>query len=219
MTRPNFIGINLPVTIKKPQGKELRTIIQDVSEEAFAVLAPGSGEINLLTGDLVEVTCNREDARYQFTTRVLRYLPGPPSLYYLGYPAEYRRIQVRSHVRAKAALELRYAVWPEADWPHRPPRPHKKAVTIDISGGGAQLVLREPVEAGTLLYLELNLPGPRHHQPLRLAGRVKRATPRQVEGAIRYEAGVAFEGISEKQEDEIVAFVFQRLLEERRRRS
>ncbi|WP_406678124.1 flagellar brake protein [Moorella sp. ACPs] len=217
MVRPNFIRINLPIFIKTPGSKDVRTIIQDTGEDGFAVLAPAGDELVLAPGESVAVACNRQDARYEFTTTVQRYLPGEPPLYYLAYPDDYRRIQVRSHVRVKAALEFRYAVWSKADWPYRPPRPHKKGVTVDISGGGAQLVLRDPVEVGDLLYLELHLPGRRHHLPMRLTGRVKRVARREIDGVMRYEAGVAFEGISERQEDQIVAFVFQRLLEERRR--
>ncbi|MDK2894789.1 MAG: hypothetical protein PWQ98_915 [Moorella sp. (in: firmicutes)] len=217
MARPNFIMINQPIIIKTSGSKDLRTIIQDTGEDGFAVLAPGSDELVLAPGNVVEVACNRQDARYEFTTKVQRYLPGEPPLYYLAYPDDYRRIQARSHVRAKAALEFRYAVWLKDDWPYRPPRPHKRGVTVDISGGGAQLVLRDPVEVGDLLYLELHLPGRRRHMPMRLAGRVKRVAPREIDGVTRYEVGVAFEGISERQEDQIVAFVFQRLLEERRR--
>ncbi|WP_258359706.1 flagellar brake protein [Moorella sulfitireducens] len=213
----NFIMINMPIIIKNPGRKDLRTIIQDVGQDGFAVLAPASSELVLAPGDAVEVTCNRLDARYEFTTTVRRYLPGDPPLYYLAYPDDYRRLQVRSHVRVRAALEFRYAVCPATDGPARPTRLHKKGVTVDISGGGAQLVLREPVAVGDLIYMEFHLPG-RRRLPMRLAGRVKRAAPREIDGVTRYEAGVAFEGISERQEDEIVAFVFQRLLEEKRRR-
>ena len=219
MARLSALQTNMPVVIKRPGGQPVRTLIQDVLAEAFTVLAPGSEETVLLAGDEVEVTCNREDARYEFTTRVLRYLGDPPR-YLLAYPEDYRRIQVRSHVRVRAALDFRYAPWPAADWPHRPPRPHKKGVTVDISGGGAQVMLREPVDKDSLLYLEMHLPGRRHqHLPLRLAGRVKRVSPRQIDGLTRYDVGLAFENITEKQEDQIVAFVFQRLLEERRQRS
>ncbi|MDN5344684.1 MAG: hypothetical protein PWQ18_795 [Clostridia bacterium] len=218
MARPGFIQINLPVSIRKDAGKEIRTLIQEVGEEGFAVLAPGSEEMVLGTGDKVEITCHREDARYEFATRVQGYQGGPAPVYYLAYPVDYRRIQVRSHVRAKAALEFRYAPWPPVDWPHRPPRPYKRGVTVDLSGGGSQLVLREPPEVDSLLYLELRIPGRRHQLPLRLAARVKRVRPREIDGVRRYEVGVAFEGISERQEDQIIAFVFQRLLEERRQR-
>ncbi|AOQ23450.1 flagellar brake protein [Neomoorella thermoacetica] len=219
MTVPHFIRINTPITISVPGKKAIRTLIQETGEDSFAILAPAGEELLLGRGDLVEATCSREDARYEFTARVIRYEPAIPPLYYLAYPDDYRRIQVRSHVRTRAALEFRYAPWPAADWPLRPPRPHKRGLTIDISGGGAQLVLREEVKVGDLLYLELYLPGRRHHQPLRLAARVKRVATREIDGHQRYEVGVAFEGISERQEDQIVAFVFQRLLEERRQRS
>lgn len=215
MARPNFIAVNLPVIIKTP-GREVRTIIQDTREDGFAVLAPAGEELVLLPGEEILMVCNRQDARYEFKSTVQRFTPADPPLYYLAYPAEYRRIQARSHVRAKAALEVRYAPWPAEDWPHRPPRPCSRGVTVDISGGGAQLVLREPMVPGDLLYLEICLPGSRRN-PMHLAGRVKRVVPREIDGERRYEVGVAFEALSERQEDEIVAFVFRRLLEERQR--
>lgn len=219
MAGTHFIHNNTPIIISSREKKGLRTLIQETGEDSFAILAPGSDEVILGRGELVEAVYNREDARYEFSTRVLGYDPGPPPLYHLAYPEEYQRIQVRTHVRARAALEFRYALWPAMDWPLRPPRPHKRGITVDISGGGAGVILREEVRVGDLLYIELHLPGRRHHLPLCLAARVKRVAPRDIDGLRRYEVGVAFEGLSERQEDQIVAFVFHRLLEERRQRS
>ncbi|MGI9859983.1 PilZ domain-containing protein [Moorella naiadis] len=219
MAGTQFINNNTPIIISSGAKKGLRTLIQDTGTDSFAILAPGSEEIILGRGELVEAVYNREDARYEFTTRVLGYDPGPPPLYRLAYPEEYQRIQVRTHVRTRAALEFRYAPWPETDWPRRPPRPHKRGITLDLSGGGAGVILRDEVRVGDLLYIELHLPGRRRHLPLHLAARVKRVAPRDIDGLRRYEVGVAFEGLSERTEDEIVAFVFQRLLEERRQRS
>jgi len=218
MARLSFIQINVPVILKVQGSKSFRTIIQEVWDDSFAVLAPGAQEAVLAPGSEVKVVCYRKDARYEFATRVTRYMPGEPPLYRLGYPEDYRRFQFRAHVRIKAALEFRYALWPEEDWPHRPPLLQRKGITVDLSGGGAQLVLPEPVEVESLLYLEIDFPGAYRKLPLHLAARVKRCALREIEGVKMFVASVAFEGISLKQEDQITAFVFQQLLQEKRQR-
>jgi len=219
MARFSFIRVNLPLTIITPQGRKFRSIVQEVWEDSFAILALSAEETTLMTGSKVEVECYREDARYVFSVKIIEYMETLPPLYRLSYPEDYKRIQLRAHVRAKAALDFRYAIWPEEDWPQRPPMPQKRGVTVDISGGGLQMMLKEPVEVDDLLYIELFLPCGNKRMPLRVAGRVRRVIPRDIDGERMYEVGLAFKNITPRQEDQIVAFVFQQLIEERRQRS
>ncbi|MDK2820389.1 MAG: hypothetical protein PWP31_354 [Clostridia bacterium] len=217
MVRPKFIKVNFPIEIKLPSKEEVfKTLIQEVNDDKFSILAPALYELLLRPGDQVEIIYKGEDACYQFITSVLERLPENPPLYILAYPDEYKRIQVRSHVRVKASIEFLYNLWPKKDWPDNPPSTNKKGVTIDISGGGARVILREPVEKDDLLYIHLSLPG--HSLPLRLAAQVKRVIPFKKGGLQRYEVGLAFFRISQKQEDSLIRFVFQRQLKERRQR-
>lgn len=219
MGKPGFIQINMPVTVKFPKAKSFRTIIQEVWPDRFAVLAPGLDEVFLNHGEEIGIFCYREDARYEFFTRVIDYLPSKPPLYILRNPEKYDRVQSRNHVRVKASLKYRYALWSEEDYPHNPPALNKQGMTIDISAGGAQLIMKEPVEFASLLYLELELPGKKQQLPMYLAGLVRRVIVREVEGLKLYHVGVAFIDIHVKLEDRITAFVFQQMLNIRRQRS
>lgn len=216
MTIPEFIQLNQKVILRINEEKDIQTIVQDKLDEGFAVLAPGRREIELAPNKEVEVICFAGDCRYAFTSRIIRFIAGPPPLYLLAYPETWRRIQLRAHVRVEVVMEFRYAPWPVEDWPHSPPEAQHKGITLDISAGGARVVLPEPVESESLLYLELDLPGWRKVHSLALAARIKRCNERIIEGKKDYEVGLSFVGIDRKQEDQITAFVFMQLLLQRR---
>ncbi|MGB9660817.1 MAG: flagellar brake protein [Moorellaceae bacterium] len=218
MPRYSFLRINRKITITQPRsGKSFSTVIQDVAEEYFAVLAPEVTEVVLSIGEKVKAVVPAPDAKYEFETTLARQAFDPVFLYYFHTPQAVRRIQERTFVRAKAALEISYTVLTDPSLEELPVGmllPDKKAYTVDLSGGGVQLILREKPEIDSLLLLSLPLPDGQE-TPLLVRGRVKRAVPRVIKGQECYEVGVAFEGLTYKEEDRLVSFVFQRLREER----
>ncbi|MDN5346766.1 MAG: hypothetical protein PWP65_330 [Clostridia bacterium] len=213
------LRINQQVHIQAEGRKEsLRSLVQDVGEEVFTVMA-GSGEEEIFhRGDEVRVVFYTGEARYEFTTQVLGRVLEPVPVYVLARPVEIKRVQAREFVRVKAALEVRYQVLTEGDLARlKALRPRKKAVSIDISGGGMQLVLREELKEGDLLLLALEIPQQESFVRLTLLGRVKRVVLQEQKGYRHYVAGVAFEDISERERDVIIGYVFRRLLEEMRK--
>ncbi|GFN24130.1 flagellar brake protein [Thermanaeromonas sp. C210] len=219
MARYPFLRINRKIVITQPDsGRSFTTVIQEVGPEEFAVLAPEVGEVALAVGERVKAVITAPEAKYEFATTLKRQAFDPVYLYYFRYPQEVRRIQQRSFVRAKVALEVQYAPLAEEGQGAEAgalPRPDRKGYTVDLSGGGAQLVLKEKPEPGSLLLLSLPLPDGKAG-PLILKGRVRRVVPRMIDGLERYEVGVSFENLAEKDEDRLVKFVFRRLREERR---
>ncbi len=193
----------------------MRTLIQEIWEDSFAVLAPSLQEAVLVVGHEVKVVCYRKDARYEFTARIKQYVPGEPPLYRLSYPDTYQRFQFRAHVRVKVALKFRYAFWPPEEWIQQPPLPHQNGITINLSAGGVQMALPEPVQIGNSMYLELPLPKGEQEILLHLKAKVKRRALREIDGQKMHITSAVFEDISLKQEDQIMAFVFQHILHER----
>lgn len=220
MARYPFLRINRKITIVEPDtGRCFTTLIQEVGPEEFAVLAPEVGEVALAVGERVRAVVTSPEAKYEFETTLKRQAFDPVYLYYFRYPVEVRRVQQRSFVRAKVALEVQYTPLAEECGPEteagEAPLPERKGYTVDLSGGGAQLVLKEGPEPGSLLLLKLPLPDGKM-APLVVKGRVRRVVPKKIDGLERYEVGVAFENLAEKDEDRLVRFVFRRLREERR---
>lgn len=219
MPRYSFLRINRKITITQlKSGKSFSTVIQDVREESFAVLAPEITEVVLSIGERVKAVVPAPDAKYEFETTVAGQTFDPVFLYYFYWPQEVKRIQERRFVRAKAALEIYYSPLGESSGEELPPEmllPDRKGYTVDLSGGGAQLVLKEKPEIDSFLLLSFPLPDGKG-APLLLKGRVKRVAPKIIKGRECYEVGVAFEGLTDKEEDRLVSFVFRRLREERR---
>ncbi|MCG0278135.1 MAG: PilZ domain-containing protein [Thermanaeromonas sp.] len=214
MNKPQLLQVNRSVVVKPLRGgKPFRTVIQEVNRDGFAVLGDPEAGTALRVGETVKMEVMAPDARYEFKSTLERVVTEPLYLYYFSLPEEVKRVQERKFVRAKVVLEIGYAVGTEGTDPASPPELYKKAYTVDLSGGGAQLILKEKLEVNSILWLRLPLPDGR--EPLVVKGRVKRVESKVVDGLRRYEVGLAFEGLSERDVDRIMRFVFQRLLKER----
>jgi len=213
MPELHLLQVNRSVVVKPLRGgKYFRTVIQEVNRDTFAVLAPEEAGTALKLGERVKIEVMAPDARYEFQSTLERVVTDPLYLYYFSLPGEVRRIQERKFVRAKVVLETSYCLGAE-EYTASPPQLSKKAYIVDLSGGGAQLILKEKPEVNSLLWLSLPLPDGR--EPLVVKGRVKRVGIKVVDGLERYEVGLAFEGLPERDVDRIMRFVFQRLLKER----
>jgi c-di-GMP-binding flagellar brake protein YcgR len=79
--------------------------------------------------------------------------------------------------------------------------------TLNISGSGVSLLLRQPVEVGQLLDLSLSLP----NFPLgvlKTQGEVIRILPQQGENEDLFEAGIRFLNLTEEEREKLVGFTF-----------
>ncbi|HHT02223.1 MAG TPA: flagellar brake protein [Firmicutes bacterium] len=202
MARKQVLKVNRTISIIPADGPRFRSVIQDVQRSDFFILAPEERP-KLAPGEEVAAMLIGPDACYHFLTEVLSYQAGPPPVYCLRYPAACQRLQNRKHVRALVALEVPYVL---ADG-------FGKGIMVDLSSGGGQLVLRQELPPGTLLTLQLSLPG---GEAMEIEAQVQRTVSRPIEGDQLWAVGVVFRGLDEHSEDRIVAFVLQRLLRERR---
>lgn len=211
---------------REDEEQQYRTLVQEIGDGWFAVLVPTAGrlELRLNPGETVACTTYAAGCRYQFTTRVIdRGLLGPQQIpvYRLALPDQVARANLREFVRWPISLDVSYAVLEgEPDPAHlQLIKPRQKAVTVDLSGGGVQLFLREELPVGTMLLLQMEIPPPdARARPavIRATGEVKRITPADQPGPPRFYAGIGFAGISGHDREIIISYVFRRMVEDRR---
>jgi hypothetical protein len=80
--------------------------------------------------------------------------------------------------------------------------------TMNISGSGASLLLKQPLDVGQLLEISLKIP----YFPLGLfktKGKVVRVLPRRYNNEDLFEVGIQFLNLSDEQREKIVAYTFQ----------
>ena len=192
--------------------------VQDLRENGeLFIEMPREGEsaLVLYRGEEVNVRFSAEGASFVFSAPVLGKTVDKIPMFHLGPPEDIQRVQQRNFVRFPVALEVFYALPPEKN---RRPR-YKKALSIDLSGGGMRLAMDELVAEGTVLNLKFSLPLKKGLKEIATAGKVVRRWAFETEGAITYQVAIEFEGISRTQQDYIVNFIFHRMAEQGRLRA
>jgi c-di-GMP-binding flagellar brake protein YcgR len=193
------------------------TLVQEVREADFAVQLPmrGGVEVPLWPGEEVQVYVPTSRGRYVFSTKVLeRYYDRVP-LCRLAKPREVTRLQRREYVRWQVALEVRYQVTDDPATPPPRARLRQRGLTVDLSGGGLQLLVREPVSVGSWLWLEFEIPYRGGQESVRALGKVRRVLPQEGEGPPRYLLGISFERIGDREREMIIAYIFHRMVSDR----
>ncbi len=190
--------------------------LQDMTEEYLLVGIPyylGQALV-LMQGDAVLVTYVGDDGVYRFYTvcrgRRMDRIP----LYLLARPEKMERIQRRRLVRLPAALEVCGGEKPN----YGSAQEYSRWYTSDISGGGMCLIFDNPPAVGATLVLEFTIPVRGQPRQIVAEGQVTRVEQLEEEdGPNRFLVGVRFLGLSKSDEDAIVAFIFRRMIEERRK--
>lgn len=210
--KERVFGINRKVEVKRG-GDVFRSVIQEVSEDEFLLL--GDFEKRLCKGEEVSVVVFGPGERFEFSSLV-RGFTSNGCLRLAKPSSEVRRVQLRSFVRAKCVLEVRWRIASpeemEADFPGPADR---RAVAADISGGGTLLALDERLSLGQILYLEFTIPLSKPHE-VKVFAEVRRVYEGEFGGRKLFMTGVEFRGVRERDQDVIIAYVFRRLAEEKR---
>lgn len=134
--------------------------IEDFRDDGIAVTSPEleSGSTLLSNGCFCLVILTRDDAVYQFGSRI-RLLKGKRgNLYVLDPPQNVRRVQRRQFVRIDLLKEAKFAVVESAatDSPEVSDLNWLKATIVDFSGGGALLKISHEIDEGTIVVLSLD---------------------------------------------------------------
>lgn len=207
-----FLTINrkLEVRLDGDEGKYYKSYVLGVQENLFLINPPyvGRNDLMLRVGDNVEVVLLSDKEKYLFVAPVVQRVQNPLKGYILQAPEEARRIQLRAFVRIKVALEAEWTALPEGipnkkEWENLR---FSKAVMVDLSGGGAALVTDKLLPEGVRILLRFTMEIRDEKRSLALVSEVCRSS--SLNEKRKYSIGVKFLGISEKERDQIIEYVF-----------
>ncbi|GAB6158009.1 PilZ domain-containing protein [Desulfotomaculum varum] len=212
------IGQKITV-IPTDQNENYFSTVYDIDDRGIYVPIPFAGNhpLVLSQGQRVHVKYMGEDSSYMFVTEAIgrKIEQDKLPMYIFKHPAEgaVQRIQMREFVRVPAMLEVQYLPLPEKDR-----GTVKKAYTVDISGGGMKIAVKEPVPQGSTLLVcfSLYIKAKKKQQEFRLQAAAVRCKLVDEEARV-YHVGLKFLDITRAQQDLIMAFVFERMVDIKRR--
>lgn len=213
--------INQRLTIYVPTGwwkGRYSTYLEAVEESSIRVAHPmfGSALIPVMPGDEVVVEYLHDGERVGFSAQVLQRVEGatPALVLTKPEPAEIRRQQLRSFFRLDVSLPIEYV--PSGRKPDGDAEPELvPGRTVNISGGGAQIVTRESYPVGTRLDVVIHLPDRLIPAEVEVVRHVPVAVVPGSGEAPEPRMGVRFTQIDDRDREQIVRFIFA---EHRRRR-
>ncbi|HPD00005.1 MAG TPA: PilZ domain-containing protein [Acetivibrio sp.] len=211
------IGLKLEVRLYSP--RDIRTDTLLVSEfewaendKIFFIAVPiHRGRLYPIhIGTQMEVIFIMHDNLYSFIAKVLdRCIKNRISLLKMEALTQIRKIQRREFFRFECALPIGYRLveTQEHGDSENSDKEFIKTYTRDLSGGGVCIRLKEEVDYGAIIECELLL---NDINRIRFIGRVVRFTTYDSPvGMYKYEIGVFFEKISEKDRERVVSHIFQ----------
>jgi len=199
---------NLGAENKEDEGAG-QSLIQDVNDASFSILVPtlNGHTLYLTDGDGVMVWLKVNNARYAFESVVLNKKQKDDVKYLeLQKPQKLVSSDRRNFVRIKTLLSANYQIISNKEidnWESI--EPFKRVSLIDLSGQGLSLALNLPLLKDVMMVLSIRLEN--MNVVVRLLGKVVRC---EKQGSA-YKVGVEFENISERQQDQVVKYVFYML--------
>lgn len=173
---------------------------------------------------MIDINFYAMDSLFSFRGKVTKRFKNG-DLAYLGIEkvGDIHKIQRRNYYRFKCFLNLKYRVIKQAvDEPRddgqvehaqKPKDEYKKALSVNISGGGICILAHEKLEINTVVEIVLHL---NSKSPKALKGIVKRVELEK-SGGRKYEIGIVFKDINENDRQDIITYIFneQRKLREK----
>ncbi len=169
-------------------------------------------------GEKVRVKYMGKTSTYLFVTEAVgrKVEQDKLPMYILMHPKQedITRIQLREFARVPVMIDIQYAPPPAKN---EVPA-FQKAYSVDLSGGGLKIALKESVKAGTtfLLSFTLYVRAKKKQQEFQLLAKIIRCQLVDQEARI-YHASLKFLDIRPAQQDLIMAYVFERMVEIKRR--
>lgn len=191
------------------QGNYYSTIENLVGDDIVVVTMPPAedGSVLVNAGEKLSLFYWDSLAQYAFEARVIDQKQGSRPTLTLKKCSEEQRMQRRSFFRVQARLRVLFEK--EGEERNEPPY---EGQTLNISGGGMLLATAVELEVGDNLPLLLYLSD---RQSIKATGRVERI---EYMGAKNiYRAGVVFTTIYENDRDKIIAYVFTKEIELRKK--
>lgn len=208
----------LEIRLDGDEGKYYKSMINGVKNRLLLVTAPYRGKDNLYLhrGDDVEVVLFAQSEKIFFKAKVVDRVQKPIFGYVLEASEEGKRVQLREFVRVKVLLDAELAILPEeatGNSEEEAAPEFQQVIMVDISGGGAGVVTKEPVPENTRVLLKFDLPMKNMKRPMSLVAEVRRCS--FLQDTNRYLLGLAFVDLTQRDQDQIIEYVFQKQREQR----
>lgn len=219
LSRSERLGINLGVSAwqqgsgSSNKHKCYYSSIQDVGKSSFYIMVPSllNKPLLLQQGEQVYVQVIGNNELYCFNTVVLGKKEEQIFLYSLAIPEIIERVQQRKYVRLATLMEVDYAEILE----DKIPLEYIKSRCLDLSGGGIRLAVNRPYLPGSKIAIRFQLPLKGRKIVIEVNSRVVRVETVEEKKERIYHLGLEFENITRKQQDEIFAYIFNKMLEQK----
>ncbi len=190
---------------KDPGAERFPSRVEAIDEDRMEFAMPISKGVPILLSP-GDAFCGRvvlDGTVWMFTSTFIdkRFLP--VAVWIVTMPADFERIQLRSFVRLDTALVADLEVVGSS-------RPPIQAITRNIGGGGAKLVVKQPLDRGARVQFAVELPD---NGILRTLGEVIRVEHDEKRNF--YAVAVKFVEIPERERDKIIKYIFRRQLARR----
>ncbi|CUH96107.1 hypothetical protein P22_2195 [Propionispora sp. 2/2-37] len=194
---------------------ECHSRIEDITEEYMVIAMPMTKGYPVIipNGSVVLGRVVSKGQVYQFESRVLGKRISPLPVWLLTLPTNIVKVQQRSFVRLDIVLPAKMQVLTPDNETDEASLSDNRVFTKNISGGGLCLITGEPVDIGTQLQMEVEIP---EQEVLRVIGRVARVEKPQNDRQLFW-IGVEFLDVSESIRSRIIRFVFKKQLEQRQK--
>jgi c-di-GMP-binding flagellar brake protein YcgR len=200
--------INQIVEIEIEEGSDFsgsyRTRVEDIRENSLVLGMPmeNSNYVPLRPGSEVIVWHWDDSASHAFYCKVKERIREPIPLIFLEWPPfKTKKIQRRNFVRVPVNLPLDFAIDGQSE-----KEEFKKVLIRDLSGGGAQFISKTRLVKGDILKIRLFLP----QKTIECKAKVMWVYTEKIDKRERYLVGIKYLDISEKTQDQIIEYVFQR---------
>ncbi len=208
------IGTKLQLDVFDSFNREIQQNLisqfESLEDEDTIIIAAPFYEGNIYpvrSGWLVDIYFIHEDSLYKFRGQVItRSINNELSFLKVKVTSDIGKIQRRKYYRFKHSVTVHYRLHEEEKpGEEKEEKPFKKTITKDISGGGISMLLREKeFEKGALIDCRLELGSLK----INFTGEVVRIGEHDREGKFKFEAGILYKIIENKDRENIIKFIF-----------
>lgn len=145
---------------------------------------------------------------YKFSAKVLGRRAGDNiALLKIEVKSEFERIQRRQFFRFEYSVPFKYRVFDLSDDKlNAAPSAFRNTITRDLGGGGLCFLAEEEIDMNGIVEGELDLGG---NEKVKFIGRVIRVKKRDLETRFKYEIGIEFYEIENRNREAIIKYIFQ----------
>lgn len=157
-------------------------------------------------GTIMDICFIGDDSLYRFKAKVLnRGLRDNVAMLKIEIEGGMHKVQRRQFYRFECSLPVRYRLVGTLNPVYNDDTPFTKAVTKNLSGGGLSIAINEKIERDKYIECELMLAD---DKVVRFYGKVVRLI--KLDNDLhKYEAGVVFRKIENKDREDIIKYIFQ----------